>query len=105
THGTIFYDPDGPGGSAFTPTPIIAGTTFTAAQMLGAKLTYRAAPNESGNNYDTFTYIVRDNGGTANSGQDTDPSANTITVNVNGFNDGPTSTGLDNDGVTFFEDT
>ena len=42
----------------------------------------------------TFTFAVQDNGGTANSGVDTDQSANTMTLNVTSINDAPA--GADN---------
>jgi VCBS repeat-containing protein len=103
TNGTIFYDADGPGGNA--PVAVTTSTTFTVAQLSAFRVTYRAATDESGPDYDTFTYVVRDNGGILNGGQDTDPLKNTITIDVSGFNNSPQETGLNNDAVTFFEDT
>jgi len=52
-------------------------------------LTFTPAANANGTGYATFTFQVRDNGGTANGGQDTDQSANTITVDVTAVNDTP----------------
>jgi VCBS repeat-containing protein len=103
TNGTIFYDADGPGGNA--PVAVTTSTTFTVAQLSAFRVTYRAAADESGPGYDTLTYVVRDNGGILNGGQDTDPLKNTITIDVSGFNNAPQSTGLNNDAVTFYEDT
>ena len=62
------------------------------------------APNGNGTGYASFTYTVRDNGGTANGGQDTDASPATITFNVTPTNDAPTSTGLDGDAAAYDED-
>ena len=39
--------------------------------------------------YTTFTFQVRDNGGTTNGGVDLDPTPNTLTVNVTARNDAP----------------
>ncbi len=52
------------------------------------------AANGSGASYASFTFQVRDNGGTANGGVDTDQSPNTMTINVNAVNDAPTATSL-----------
>src|SRR4029077_5456177 len=49
----------------------------------------------------SFTFQVQDNGGTANSGVDTDQSPNTLTINVTGVNHAPA--GSDR-GVTTLED-
>src|SRR5207237_1115152 len=60
------------------------------------------AANAHGSPYTTFTFQVRDDGGTANGGVDLDPSANTMTVDVTSVNDAPT--GADKT-VTTNEDT
>ncbi|HEV2815913.1 MAG TPA: Calx-beta domain-containing protein, partial [Allosphingosinicella sp.] len=97
--GTIYYDADGAGpGSAVA---ISAGATFTAADLNAGRLTYVADLNENGSNYASFTYQVRDDGGTAHGGQDTDPVPNTITIDVNPVNDAPAGT---NNTITFYED-
>jgi|GEM_PF-6667576 len=46
--------------------------------------------NSNGVGLASFNFQVVDNGGTANSGQDTDQSANTITIDVTPVNDRPT---------------
>ena len=76
-NGTILFN-----GAAIT-----AGQEFTVAQL--AQLTFTAAPNANGAAYTTFTFQVRDNGGTANGGVDLDQSPNTITLNVTAVNDAP----------------
>ena len=63
---------------------------------------FTPAANANGDAYATFTFQVQDDGGTANGGEDTDQSANTITVNVTSVNDAPA--GTDNT-VTTNEDT
>ena len=57
--------------------------------------------NENGAPYATFTFQVRDDGGTANSGVDLDPTPNTMTVNVTSVNDAPSGA---NNTVTTNED-
>ena len=48
--------------------------------------------NANGAGYASFTFQVRDNGGTANGGVDLDPSRNTITIDVTSVNDAPSGT-------------
>ena len=45
---------------------------------------FQPAANANGTGYASFTFQVRDNGGTGNGGVDLDPTANTITFNVIG---------------------
>ncbi|MHA8050258.1 cadherin domain-containing protein, partial [Aquirufa sp. ROCK-SH2] len=64
-------------------------------------LVYQPVANASGSPYATLTFQVQDNGGTANGGVNLDPSANTITFNVNSVNDAPAGTDKT---ITFNED-
>ena len=66
---------------------VTAGQAISIADLAANKLTFTPAANANGAGYATFTYQVRDNGGTANGGQDTDQSPNTITLNVTSVND------------------
>ena len=68
-------------------TLVTAGQSIAAAQLGG--LVFTPAANASGLGYASFTFQVVDNGGTANGGVNTDPTANTITINVTGVNDAP----------------
>ena len=61
---------------------ITTSTEVSAADIAAGKLVFVPDTGESGTSYATFTFQVRDDGGTANGGADTDPSANTITINV-----------------------
>ncbi|MEM6811121.1 MAG: cadherin-like domain-containing protein [Pseudomonadota bacterium] len=76
----------------------LSGVAVTAGQEIVLadipNLAFVPAANASGAGYDSFTFQVRDDGGTANGGQDTDQTANTITIDVNSVNDAPD--GLDN---------
>ena len=59
---------------------------------MATSLTTRSAPtpaDANGTGYASFTFQVRDDGGTANGGVDTDASANTITFDVTPVNDVP----------------
>ena len=58
--------------------------------------------NGNGAALGSFTFQVVDNGGTANSGQDTDQTPNTITFNVTSVNDAPAGTSAT---FTVLEDT
>ena len=71
-------------------TPItLAGTVVPIGDINGNLLTYHPALNASGLNYSSFTFQVRDDGGTANGGLNTDQSANSITFDVSAVNDAP----------------
>ncbi|MEY4500332.1 MAG: hypothetical protein RIS52_222, partial [Pseudomonadota bacterium] len=69
---------------------VAAGGTVTAADIALGRLVWTPALNANGTALTTFTFQVQDNGGTANGGIDLDPTANTITFNVNPVNDTPT---------------
>ena len=81
----------------------VAGTAIGAGDIAGGLLTYDPDPDGNGAGYASFTFQVRDTGGTDNAGQDTDQSANTITFNVNAVNDAPVVGSLDGDTVAFTE--
>src|SRR5690606_9505472 len=81
------------------------GIAVTAGQVINAadipNLVYTSLPHEHGAGYADFTFQVRDDGGTANGGVDTDPTPNTITIDVISVNDAPISA---NNAVTILED-
>jgi large repetitive protein len=70
----------------------VAGTFVTAAQLAAGELVFAPDADDSGASYASFTFQVRDDGGTASGGQDTDQSANTITFDVTAVNDAPVVT-------------
>ena len=74
-------------------TPVLAGQEIPAAQL--GSLSFVPVANASGGPYASFSFQVRDNGGTANGGVDLDPTPNTITLNVTPVNDAPMISGLD----------
>ncbi|HEY0044795.1 MAG TPA: tandem-95 repeat protein [Allosphingosinicella sp.] len=67
---------------------IAAGTFVTVDELTDGDLTFVPAANSAGHN-PTFTFQVRDDGGTANGGQDTDQSANTFTIAITASNVAP----------------
>jgi Ca2+-binding RTX toxin-like protein len=69
-------------GTSITSAQIDAGYEVSFADISSGKLTYVPLTNASGVAYSSFTFQVRDNGGSANGGVDLDPSANVITFNV-----------------------
>ena len=84
---------------------VTAGQSIAVADITGGLLTFTPATNASGSPYTSFTFQVQDNGGTANGGVDTDPSAKTMTINVSAVvivNHAPTGS---NGTVSTTEDT
>src|SRR5207247_524134 len=79
---------------------VVAGGEVSAADIAAGKLTFSPAANGNGTPYTSFTFQVRDNGGTP--GQPLDQSANTLTINVTSVNDEPVGA---NNAVTTAEDT
>jgi VCBS repeat-containing protein len=65
---------------------LTAGDFVLVSDINTNKLTFTPTSNTFGSNYTSFTFQVKDDGGTANGGADLDPSPNTITVNVDPVN-------------------
>ncbi|MFN6131869.1 MAG: cadherin-like domain-containing protein, partial [Synechococcaceae cyanobacterium] len=84
----------------------LAGATVTLGQDISAanlsSLTFPSAAHANGSGIGSFTFQVRDNGGTANGGVDLDPTANTIRFNATPVNDAPSGT---NATITVAENT
>ena len=103
TNGTLYLDAnlDGiiDGGET-----LIATSVVSVADITAGKIKFQPAANANGAGYDFFTFQVQDDGGTANSGVDTDQSANTITIDVTAANDAPAATNL-NAAESYTEDT
>jgi choice-of-anchor C domain-containing protein len=81
--GTLKYD-----GTAITATQVAAGFEVSAADIGLGKLTFEPAADANGAAYTSFTFQVRDDGGTS-PGADLDPTPNTMTVDVTAVNDAP----------------
>lgn len=61
---------------------VTAGQFVSAADVAAGKLVFSPVPNQTGSPYGSVSFQVKDDGGTANSGGDLDPSPNTLTFNV-----------------------
>ena len=81
---------------------VTAGQFISVADINGGLLKFTPVANANGMGYASFTFQVQDDGGTANSGVDTDPTAKTMTINVTSVNDAPVGTSTT---VTTPEDT
>ena len=92
-NGTIYYD-DGTTRLAFGTAPgnIGPGTPVTVSDLDSGYIYYEPDLNKSGTGHDSFTFQVRDDGGTDDGGQDFDQSPNSFTFNVDPVNDAPVVT-------------
>lgn len=74
------------------------GVTVTVSQFVSVTdinknlLKFIPATNRFATAYSSFTYQVQDDGGTANGGVNTDPTARAMTINVNHVNQPPVGT-------------
>ncbi|RJF96743.1 DUF4347 domain-containing protein [Noviherbaspirillum cavernae] len=84
---------------------VAAGQFISAADIAAGLLKFTPAANAHGANYASFTFQVRDDGGTA-PGADLDPTARSVTFHVTAVNDAPSGTGntltIDEDGTHTF---
>jgi uncharacterized protein (DUF2141 family) len=80
---------------------VAAGQLVGIANINAGMLAFKGALNGNGAGYANITFQVQDNGGTASSGVDLDPSPNTLTLNLTAVNDAPSGT---NKTVTTKED-
>ncbi|MBL4827584.1 MAG: hypothetical protein JKY66_07710, partial [Spongiibacteraceae bacterium] len=78
TNGVLFNDANNNGVVDGGET-ITAGSTISVADINNNQLTFKPAADANGIAYDSFTFQVVDNSGAANN---TDTTANTITINV-----------------------
>ncbi|NTW57056.1 MAG: hypothetical protein HGB20_08455 [Chlorobiaceae bacterium] len=67
--------------------PVTAGYYISVDAIWSLK--YTPAEDGNGSPYASFTFQVQDNGGVENGGVDTDPEANTLTIDVTALNDAP----------------
>ncbi len=90
---SVTVQPPANGTLTFNGVAVNAATVVPAGSI--GLLVYTPVSNANGAGIDTISFQVTDDGGTANGGQDTDQTANTITFDIIAVNDAPT---LDNDG-------
>src|SRR5205085_889130 len=79
------------------------GTLVSAAEIAAGHLVFAPAQDANGSAYASFTFQVQDDGGTDNSGVDSDQSPNSFTFDVTPVNDDPVIGNLDSDGAIFTE--
>ena len=87
------------GSLALNGDPVTLGQEINAADIQANELTFLAASDANGDDYASFTFQVRDDGGTANSGVDLDASPNTLSLTVTTVNRAPTLTTTNTPGV------
>ena len=80
------------GGLTLDGNAVSAGDVVQVGDIALGLLVFTPDADESGEPYATFTFQVRDDGGTAFGGADLDPSANTMSIDVGSINDAPTGT-------------
>src|SRR5262249_11789842 len=76
TAGTLKYN------NGTVTSNVTTGQFITVADINLGRLFFSPASGATGSPYATFTFQVEDDGGTANSGQNLDQSANTMSINV-----------------------
>ena len=90
------------GNLTLSGNPVAAGQIVAATDL--NTLAYTPATNANGT--ESFTFKVQDDGGVANGGSNTDPVANTITLEIASVNDAPSGTDatfdVDENGVHSF---
>ena len=86
TGGKLFFDADGAGGADPVEVTSFPSAEYSAADVDAGKLTFLADPNLNGTGVGTIGFQVVDDSG---AGNDTDLSANTLTVDVTPINDQP----------------
>jgi gliding motility-associated-like protein len=86
---SVVVSPVGSGSLTINGVPVSVSTTINAASVTAGLLVYTPVPNANGTPVTTFTFQVKDDGGTALGGLDTDASPNTISINVTAVNDLP----------------
>ncbi len=100
--GVLITTVPGNGELQLNGVAVTAGQFVTAADIAAGLLDFVPDADENGASYASFTFQVRDDGGTANGGLDTDPTPNTFSFAVTPDNFAPELTDLDSP-VTFLE--
>jgi hypothetical protein len=90
----------GAGSLELDGNPVSASDEIAVADL--GDLVFTPVADANGTPYASFTFEVRDDGGTANGGVDLDPSANTFTINVSAVDDAPVAVA---DSATVLEDS
>lgn len=94
TGGRLMFDADGAGSAAAVE--LADGAFVSIADIDAGKLSFVPTPDLSGTGAASFTFQVRDAGGTTRDGVDTDPTPRSFTLNVTNTPDLPQATLPDN---------
>ncbi|MEE9492937.1 MAG: DUF4347 domain-containing protein [Gammaproteobacteria bacterium] len=73
---------------------VTAGQFINVADISAGNLVFSPPPGLNGLGFASFTFRVQDDGGTGNGGVNTDPIANTMTIDITAFNDPPVTSSL-----------
>ena len=84
---SVIVNPTSAGTLTLNGSAITAATLVSAAQVDAGLLKFTPAQDANGSAYATLSFQVRDDGGTANGGIDTDQSPKTITFDVTPVDD------------------
>jgi serralysin len=91
--GSLYYDADGPAGSAYQPVAVTGpAADFSAADLAAGRLSFRPDADAFGTARASFEFRVVDDGGTANGGEDTARAPNAFIFNITAVNDAPVLT-------------
>lgn len=90
--GVVFTGVPADGTLTLNGAAVNANDEVSVADILAGKLVYTPASNEFGAGYSSLSFRVRDDGGTANGGDDLADTANTLTFDVATVADTPTVT-------------
>jgi hypothetical protein len=83
----VINTPPTGGSLLLSGVPVAPGQVIPVNQI--GNLVFTPLPQQNGAAFASLTFSVRDDGGSATGGQDTDPTPNTLTFNVSPVNDGP----------------
>ena len=92
----------GQGSVLLAGVPVADGQWIPAGDILAGLLSYAPAANDNGAAYAALNFRVRDDGGTAGGGVDTEAGLHTLTIDVSVVNDLPVGT---DDSYSLDEDT
>jgi Domain of unknown function (DUF4347)/Bacterial cadherin-like domain len=92
----------GAGSLTLSGAAVSLGQLVSGSSIAAGDLKFTPAANGAGASYAGFTFEAKDDGGTTNGGVDSDPTPNTITINVTPVNDAPSGTDKT---VSMLEDT
>jgi Ca2+-binding RTX toxin-like protein len=92
--GAVYFDADGTGAGEPVQIVNFPSLLYTVADINAGRLLFVPWENVNGPAEATVNFVVADNGGTANGGQDTDQTPNTISFDITALNDEPELTNI-----------